>query len=271
MSCLPVGPLKCWVTRIDWMISLSLRSAVRWGSWTRAGSSRRWRTSCWVMVDAPRLLPRSEFQRGRRDRHRVEAGVVPEGLVLDRGGRVEQDLGDLVEGHGLPLRVAEASQLDLAGAVVDDRFLGQGVGGQLRGWLEALGQRHVEADRRDGRDGPEAGQEHEGDDRDPADGRRRRATTGAGAGSCSWGRHGRREAPGSGEGAVRGGQTVLSMPYLRETRWRGMGADITDVVQPRWRRAGGGRCGARSDQVSRPAPSTAVTGRTRGVTPVRCG
>ena len=43
-----------------------------------------------------------------------------------------------------------------------------------------------------------------------------------------------------------------------------MGADITDVVQPRWRRAGGGRCGARVDQVSRPAPSTAATGRTRG-------
>ncbi len=60
MSCLPVGPLKCWVTRIDWMISLSLRSAVLCGSWTRAGSRRRWRTSCWVMVDAPRLLPRSE-------------------------------------------------------------------------------------------------------------------------------------------------------------------------------------------------------------------
>ena len=60
ICCLPVSPGKCWVTRIDWMISLSLRSAVRCGSWTRAGSSRRARTSCWVMVEAPRASPRSE-------------------------------------------------------------------------------------------------------------------------------------------------------------------------------------------------------------------
>ena len=135
------------------------------------------------------------IQRGRGDRHRVEAGVVPEGLVLDRRGRVEEHLGDLVEGHGLALRIAEAGQLDLAGPVVDDRFLGQRVGGQLGRWLEPLGQRQVEPDRRDRRDRPEAGQEHEGDDRDPADGRRRRAATSAGAGGCSGGRHGRRETP----------------------------------------------------------------------------
>ena len=40
------------------MISLIFRSKVRFGSWTRSGSSSRWRTSCWVIVDAPRLLPR---------------------------------------------------------------------------------------------------------------------------------------------------------------------------------------------------------------------
>ena len=60
ISCLPVSPGKACVTRIDWMISLSLRSAVRCGSWTSFSSSSRARTSCWVMVDAPRASPRSE-------------------------------------------------------------------------------------------------------------------------------------------------------------------------------------------------------------------
>ena len=58
--CLPSSPGNAWVTRMDWMISLSLRSMVRSGSWTSSSSSRRLRTSCWVIVDAPRLLPRSE-------------------------------------------------------------------------------------------------------------------------------------------------------------------------------------------------------------------
>ncbi len=42
------------------MISLSFRSAVRFGSWTRSGSSSRARTSCCVIVEAPRLDPRIE-------------------------------------------------------------------------------------------------------------------------------------------------------------------------------------------------------------------
>ena len=60
ISCLPSSPLNCWVTRIDSMISLSLRSIVRFGSWTRSSSSSVLRTSCWVIVEAPRLSPRSE-------------------------------------------------------------------------------------------------------------------------------------------------------------------------------------------------------------------
>ena len=40
------------------MISLNLRSSWRLGSWTSSSSSSRWRTSCWVIVDAPRLRPR---------------------------------------------------------------------------------------------------------------------------------------------------------------------------------------------------------------------
>ena len=42
------------------MISLSLRSIVRFGSWTRSSGRSLARTSCWVIVDAPRLLPRNE-------------------------------------------------------------------------------------------------------------------------------------------------------------------------------------------------------------------
>ena len=125
ICCLPASPWNASVTRIDWMISLSLRSTVRCGSWTSAGSSRRARTSCWVIVDAPRLSPRIELEAGRQDRDRIEAGVVPERLVLDRRRRVEQDRRDLVEGHDLALGLAEAGQLDLAGPVVDDRLFGQ--------------------------------------------------------------------------------------------------------------------------------------------------
>ena len=66
-------------------------------------------------------------ERRRDDGDRVEARVVPERLVLDRGGRVEQDLRDLIELDDLALGVAEARQLDLAGPVVDDRLLGQDV------------------------------------------------------------------------------------------------------------------------------------------------
>ena len=123
---LPSRPGRPRVTRIDWMISLILRSTVRSGSWTRAGSRSRWRTSCWVMVErtAPVTLERVEGRRA--DGHRVEAGVRPEGLVLDRGQGVEQRRRDLVEGDDLAALCAEAGQLDLAVAVLDDRLLVEG-------------------------------------------------------------------------------------------------------------------------------------------------
>ena len=191
------------------MISLSLRSAVRCGSWTSVGSSRRARTSCWVIVEAPRLLPRSESSAAETIADRVEAGVLPEGLVLDRGRRVEQDLGDLVEGDDLALGVAEAGQLDLAGPVVDDRLLGQGVVGQLRRVVEAAVSDDVGADRRRRRAmAPRPARNDEGDDRDPADGGRVGAATARGAGGGSSGGHGRGRTPGADEGAIRGGRTA---------------------------------------------------------------
>ena len=62
---------------------------------------------------------------GGDDRRRVEAGVLPERLVLDRGRGIEQDRRDLVEGDDLALEVAEPGELDLAGPVVDDDLLGE--------------------------------------------------------------------------------------------------------------------------------------------------
>jgi hypothetical protein len=58
ICCLPFWPGKAWVSRIDWMISFSFRSPSRPSPWTSSSSSSRWRTSCWVIVEAPRGLPR---------------------------------------------------------------------------------------------------------------------------------------------------------------------------------------------------------------------
>ncbi len=53
---LPSSPGKASDRRIDWMISLALRRYLSApGSITSEGSSRA-RTSCWVMVEAPRSL-----------------------------------------------------------------------------------------------------------------------------------------------------------------------------------------------------------------------
>ena len=57
ICCLPVCPGNAAVRRADWMTSLALRRYTSPpGSTTSAGSSRA-RTSCWVIVDAPRPLP----------------------------------------------------------------------------------------------------------------------------------------------------------------------------------------------------------------------
>jgi len=64
---------------------------------------------------------------GLQDRDRIEAGVVPERLVLDRRGGVDEDLRDLIESDHLALVVPEAGELDLARPVVDDRLLGEDV------------------------------------------------------------------------------------------------------------------------------------------------
>ena len=60
IRCLPETPGYVSVTRIDWMISRSLRVADRSVTAAPLSDSRRWRTSCWVIVEAPRGWPRSE-------------------------------------------------------------------------------------------------------------------------------------------------------------------------------------------------------------------
>ena len=109
------------VTRTDWMISLSLRSMIRSGSLTSSGSSRRWRTSCWVIVDAPRSSPRSVSRAAAAmpiGSTPVFVQKVPSSIAVGAG-----EDRDLLEGDRLaPLAGVEACQLDLAGTVVDDRF-----------------------------------------------------------------------------------------------------------------------------------------------------
>ncbi len=53
------------------------------------------------------------------DALQVDAVVRPEGPILARHGRVDDDLGKLVEGDGLAVLAFEARQQGLAGAVVD--------------------------------------------------------------------------------------------------------------------------------------------------------
>ncbi len=58
IRCLPSAPEYVWVTRIDWMISLTLRLAESSVTAEVSVVSSRCRTSCWVMVEAPRGRPR---------------------------------------------------------------------------------------------------------------------------------------------------------------------------------------------------------------------
>ena len=123
-------------------------------------------------------------EAGREDADRVEARVRPELLVLDRGRRIEHLVGDVAERDDLAAERAEPGELDLAGAVVDDRGLLEvelvedllGIG-QARGVLvvHAHGKHHAH----------EPGEERQGDDddgdrnEDPAD--RFRSTRSLGA------------------------------------------------------------------------------------------
>ena len=80
---LPSRPVNSWVSadRLDDLADLAV---VGWSP-TKALSGRsRARTSCWVIVEAPRPLPDAVADRRGDDADRVEAGVAPERPVLDR-------------------------------------------------------------------------------------------------------------------------------------------------------------------------------------------
>ena len=62
-----------------------------------------------------RLTTGNGVETGRHDPERVEPGVDPEVLVLDRGGRVDDLARQLVEGDHFALQVTQARQFDLAG------------------------------------------------------------------------------------------------------------------------------------------------------------
>ena len=113
----------------------------------------------------------------RDDAEGIEAGVLPEGLVLDGRGRVNHHRRDLVEGHDVPPLAGEGREGHLPGAVVDARlFVELDVAEDLRRIGEAL------AVVREGRDGArepggahdeERGEEKERDgDGDAGDGAR---------------------------------------------------------------------------------------------------
>ena len=77
----------------------------------------------------------------------IEAGVLPEGLVLDGRRGVDERRRDVVEGHELAAVGAEAGQQDLAGPVADGRLLVEldGLEGLLR-IRQVLGEVRVAGD-----------------------------------------------------------------------------------------------------------------------------
>ena len=253
---LPSSPWNACVTRIDWMISLSLRSAVRLGSWTSSAGEQARTDELLGDRRGAAAVAAQRVEAGRDDRDGIEAGVLPEGLVLDRRGGVDDDRRDLVERHDVALRVAEPRELHLAGPVVDDRLLGEDGLVHVRGRLEVIRrERRVRADDRDRADRAEAGEEGQDDQPDPA--------------TRAWGWSGGR------------GATVDERLAARRTdsgwdRQIGVGAAIrmphvADFSRPTPSSGTPGR--ARRDAAWLSAggrrPSTARTGRTIGVRPVR--
>ncbi len=71
-----------------------------------------------ALADAGRVLGHGRDQGGG-----VDAGVVPEGAVLGRRRRIEDEGRDIGVVDDTPALVLEPSELGLAGAVVDDRRL----------------------------------------------------------------------------------------------------------------------------------------------------
>jgi hypothetical protein len=110
------------------MISLAFRTYLSAPAAVASVGSRRARTSCWVMVEAPRSpapLALSPPPRGSPPRHNRCSAESP---VLGRCGRVEDEGGTSAK-----VTTRRSSrwkcQLDLARPVVEDRRLGERAAG----------------------------------------------------------------------------------------------------------------------------------------------
>jgi hypothetical protein len=113
-------------------------------------------------------VPTQRIDAGGDDGQRIEAGVLPERLVLDRRCGIEQERRDLLERDDVALELAEAGQFD-AVAVQDHRLFGKGVVSQRARGLEVLRDRAIHGQRGEGDDQAHARQEREDDDGDPAE------------------------------------------------------------------------------------------------------
>ena len=99
---------------------------------------------------------RQAVDAGLEDGDRIEAGVLPEGVVLDAGGGIDQDRRQVAVLDERALLLAEPRQLHLAGRVVDDRLLVElDVVEQRLGVGETLAVDGVAADGHDKADEPD--------------------------------------------------------------------------------------------------------------------
>ena len=129
ICCLPSSPGKAWVTRIDWMISLSLRSSVRSGPGRGRRSSRRCadellgdrRGAAAVGRGASRGRP-TTIATGSKPAFSQNVLSSTAVVASSRIGGISSNVDDLA------LELAEAGELDLAGPVETIDLLGQLVG-----------------------------------------------------------------------------------------------------------------------------------------------
>jgi hypothetical protein len=137
-------------------------------------------------------------EAGCHDGRRVEPGVGPEALVLDRGGRIDHDRrpAELLERHDLAARGAEACQLRLAGPVVGDRLFERAEVRERTRVIELVDQALVGHHDPDGEQEPGHREEREEDHGNGAGGgdpgSRRAAGDGTGTGLHAYSASGRR-------------------------------------------------------------------------------
>ncbi len=166
MSCLPLSPgiRLGQPDRLDDLADLALVGRVR-------ERLRRQESGPDELLGDGRRASRPAGQRveaGADDGRRVETGIRPEALVLDRRRRIEHLIGDACERRDLATQRAQACQLDLPGPVVDDRLLFEP---EIVECLAGVGQALcVEVVRGHREQRPSAGRQDRHEDEDDRDG-----------------------------------------------------------------------------------------------------